>query len=137
YTALLSRVLDACLSYAESFISYRLYEQLDYFNTPENYAVWYMAEPLVISTKTWASLTPAQQKAVIKVGEEMEKKARDDAVAANKEVSKVFTANKVKVHTMTKDEWQAWKKVAEETAWKQFAEKVPRGKELLDLATKP
>jgi len=137
YTALQTKVLDACLTSAESFISYRLYEQLDYFNTPENYAIWYMAEPLVISTTTWASLTPSQQKAVLAVGVQMEKKARDDAVAANKEVSKVFTANKVKVHAMTRDEWQAWKKVAEETAWKQFAEKVPRGKELLDLATKP
>lgn len=137
YTALQTKVLDACMTSAESFISYRLYEQLEYFNTPENYAVWYMGEPLVISVKTWKSLSPSQQKAVLAVGEQMEKKARDDAVAANKEVSKVFKANKVKVHAMTKDEWLAWKKIAEETAWKSFAEKVPAGRELLDLATKP
>jgi hypothetical protein len=53
-----TKVLDACMTSAESFVSYRLYEQLEDFNTPENYSVWYMGEPLVMSTKTWTSLTP-------------------------------------------------------------------------------
>ena len=136
YMALQTRVLDACLTSAESFISYRLYEQLEYFNTPENYSIWYMCEPLVISMKTWASLSPDQQKVFEKVGLEMEKKARDDAVAANKEVTRVFKEKGVKVHVMTKDEWQAWEKVAKASAWKAFAEAVPTGKELLDLAAK-
>ncbi|MFH1491628.1 MAG: C4-dicarboxylate ABC transporter substrate-binding protein, partial [Pseudomonadota bacterium] len=93
-------------------------------------------EPLVISTKTWASLTPGQQKIVEAVGVELEKKSRDDAVAANKEVTKVFQEKNIKVHIMTKAEWQTWKKVAEETAWKRFAQEVPAGKELLELANK-
>jgi TRAP-type C4-dicarboxylate transport system substrate-binding protein len=121
---------------AESFISFRLYEQLEYFNTPENYSVWYMCEPLVISMKTWASLSPEQQKIFEAVGLEMEKKARDDAIAANKEVTKVFSEKGIKVHAMTKEEWQTWEKVAKETAWKAFAQDVPAGKELLDLAAK-
>jgi TRAP-type C4-dicarboxylate transport system substrate-binding protein len=136
YMALQTKVLDACMTSAESFVSYRLYEQLEYFNTPENYSVWYMGEPLVISTKTWASLTPGQQKIVETVGMELEKMSRDDAVAANKEVTKVFQEKNIKVHKMTRDEWQIWRKIAEETAWKRFAEEVPMGKELLDLATK-
>jgi len=136
YMAFQTRVLDACLTSAESFISFRLYEQLEYFNTPENYAIWYMCEPLVISMKTWASLSPDQQKIFEQVGLEMEKKARDDAVAANKEVTKVFAEKGVKVHVMTKEEWQAWEKVAKDTAWKAFAQAVPAGKELLDLASK-
>ncbi|OGP59343.1 MAG: hypothetical protein A2V65_10145 [Deltaproteobacteria bacterium RBG_13_49_15] len=136
YMALQTKVLDACMTSAESFVSYRLYEQLEYFNTPENYSVWYMGEPLVISTKTWASLTPGQQKIMETVGVELEKMSRDDAVAANKEVTRVFQEKNIKVHKMTKDEWQVWRKVAEETAWKRFAEEVPSGRELLDLATK-
>ncbi len=78
YMALQTRVLDACLTSAESFVSYRLYEQLEYFNTPDNYSIWYMCEPLVISMKTWESLPPDQQKIFEEVGLEMEKKARDD-----------------------------------------------------------
>jgi TRAP-type C4-dicarboxylate transport system substrate-binding protein len=136
YMALQTRVLDACLTSAESFISYRLYEQLEYFNTPENYSIWYMCEPLVISMKTWASLSPEHKKIFETVGMEMEKKARDDAIAANKEVTKVFKEKGVKVHAMTQDEWKAWQKVASQTAWKTFAGSVPDGQELLDLATK-
>lgn len=136
YMALQTRVLDACLTSAESFVSYRLYEQLEYFNTPENYSIWYMCEPLVISMKTWASLSPEQKKIFETVGMEMEKKARDDAIAANKEVTKVFKEKGVNVHFMTQDEWKAWEKAAKQTAWKAFAESVPDGQELLDLAAK-
>ncbi len=136
YMALQTRILDACLTSAESFISYRLYEQLEHFNSPENYSIWYMCEPLVISMKTWASLTPEQQKIFETVGLEMEKKARDDAVAANQQVSKVFAEKGVKVHLMTREEWEAWEKVARESAWKAFAQAVPMGQELLDLAAK-
>ncbi len=134
YMAFQTKVLDACMTSAESFVSYRLYEQLEYFNSPESYSVWYMGEPLVISTKTWNSLTPNQQKVIEAVGAELEKMSRDDAVAANKEVGKVFKEKGIKVHNMTKDEWQTWRKLAEETAWKKFASDVPGGQELLDLA---
>jgi TRAP-type C4-dicarboxylate transport system substrate-binding protein len=95
-----------------------------------------MCEPLVISMRTWATLSPDQQKIFEKTGLEMEKKARDDAIAANKEVTKVFKEKGINVHIMTKEEWQAWEKVAKETAWKAFAKEVPAGQELIDLAAK-
>lgn len=134
YMALQTKVLDACLTSAESFVSFRLYEQLEYLNVPESYSIWYMAEPIVISTKTWESLTPDQRKAVEEVGLALEKTATEISNAANVEVSKAFAEKGVKIHKMTKDEWLAWEKVAKDTAWKQFAADVPAGKELLDLA---
>jgi len=136
YMALQTKVLDACLTSAESFVSYRLYEQLEYLNTPDKYSIWYMAEPIVMSTKTWESLTPAQQKAVEEVGLSLEKKATDISVEANLSVGKVFQEHGVKTHAMTLDEWKTWAKLAKETAWKEFAAKVPGGQELLDLAEK-
>lgn len=136
YMALQTKVLDACLTSAESFVSYRLYEQLEYLNTPDKYSIWYMAEPIVMSTKTWESLTPAQQKAVEEVGLSLEKKATEISVEANLSVSKVFQENGVKTHAMTLEEWKAWEAIAKDTAWKQFAETVPGGQELLDLAKK-
>ncbi|MBE0618405.1 MAG: TRAP transporter substrate-binding protein DctP [Proteobacteria bacterium] len=134
YMALQTKVLDACLTSAESFVSYRLYEQLEYLNTPDQYSIWYMAEPIVISMKTWESLSPSQQKAVEEVGLSLEKKATQISVDANAVVSKVFQENKVKTHAMTLEEWKTWEKLAKETAWKEFAAKVPGGQELLDLA---
>lgn len=134
YMALQTKVLDACLTSAESFVSYRLYEQLEYLNTPDQYSVWYMAEPIVIGMKTWESLTPTQQAAVTEVGLSLEKKAAQISVEANAVVSKVFQENGVKTHAMTLAEWQVWEKLAKETAWKEFAAKVPGGQGLLDLA---
>ena len=134
YMALQTKVLDACLTSAESFVSYRLYEQLEYLNVPTTHSIWYMAEPIVVSTKTWESLTPDQRKAMEEVGLALEKKATEISLEANKEVVKVFEEKGVKVHKMNEAEWKAWEKVAKETAWKKFAEGVPGGKELLDLA---
>src|SRR4030042_1517160 len=62
YMALQTKVLDACMPSAESFVSYRLYEQLEFFNSPENVSVWYMGDSLVMSTTTWASLTAGHPK---------------------------------------------------------------------------
>jgi TRAP-type C4-dicarboxylate transport system substrate-binding protein len=134
YMAMQTGVLNAALTSAESFVSYRLYEQLEYFNTPEDYSIWYMAEPIVMSTKTWDSLTAAEKKAVAEVGLALEARALEIAKAANGIATEEFTKAGVTVHAMTKAEWQIWRALAEQTSWKQFAEKVKGGQELLDLA---
>ena len=134
YTALQTGVLDACLTSSTSFISYRLYEQLDYFNSPEKYSIWFMAEPLVVSMKVWNKLSAEEKAAIEKAARELEKKGLEDSVAANQEVSKVMKEHGVKVHAMTMDEWKKWKDLAMKTSWKHFAEKVKNGQKLLELA---
>lgn len=134
YMALQTGVINAGLTSAESFVSYRLYEQLEYFNTPAKYSIWYMAEPLVMSMRTWNSLSDKEKKAVTAVGLKLEDRALEVANAANSRATKVFTEAGVKVHAMTKAEWQQWRVLAEKTSWKRFAEKVKDGTELLELA---
>jgi TRAP-type C4-dicarboxylate transport system substrate-binding protein len=134
YMAMQTGVLNAGLTSAESFVSYRLYEQLEFFNTPEKYSIWYMAEPIVMSMTTWNSLSADEKKAVEKVGLDLEPRALEIANKANGIATKTFTEAGVKVHAMTKDEWQLWRDLAEKTSWKRFAEKVKGGQELLDLA---
>ncbi len=136
YTALQTGVLDACLTSSTSFISYRLYEQLEYFNSPENYAIWYMAEPFVVSMKTWKKLTPKQRQVIEKVSLELEKKGIEDAEKANAQVAQIMKEHGVKVHAMTKDEWEKWRDLAVKTSWKHFAKKVKDGQKLIDMATK-
>ncbi|MCK5539955.1 MAG: TRAP transporter substrate-binding protein DctP [Deltaproteobacteria bacterium] len=134
YMALQTGVLNAGLTSAESFVSYRLYEPLEYFNTPENYSIWYMAEPIVISMRTWNSLSVKEKEAVTEVGLKLEDRALEIANSANSIATKVFKEAGIKVHAMTKDEWQTWRILAEKTSWKRFADKVKSGQELLDLA---
>ncbi len=134
YMALQTGVLNAGLTSAESFVSYRLYEQLEYFNTPEKYSIWYMAEPIVMSMQTWKSLSEKEKKAVVEVGLKLESRALEIANEANTIATKVFSKAGVKVHAMTKEEWKKWQVLAEKTSWKRFSEKVKGGQELLELA---
>ncbi|MCA1959872.1 MAG: TRAP transporter substrate-binding protein DctP [Desulfomonile sp.] len=135
YHALSTGVLDSCLTSSSSFVSYRLYEQLKFMNVPKDYAIWYMAEPLVISLKTWERLKPEQRKVFQDVGDEM---ARDWVVPNfSKDTQTLideFTKAGVQLHYMTKEEFQQWQDFAKKTAWKNYEETVKDGKEILDLA---
>jgi len=135
YHALSTGVLDTMLTSSASFVSYRLYEVLKYINAPRDFPIWYMAENLVISEKTWQRLTPEQQKIFMEVAEWMHvnwiypnfKTLVDKLIAA-------YTKAGVDIHYMTEAEFNAWMEFAKETAWKNFAETVDGGQELLDLA---
>jgi TRAP-type C4-dicarboxylate transport system substrate-binding protein len=136
YHALSTGVIDTMLTSSASFVSYRLYEVLKYINVPRDYSIWFMAENLCISEKTWARLTPEQQKIFMAVAEWMHenwipqnfKGLTDDLVAA-------FSKAGVDIHYMNEAEFNTWLKFAQETAWKNYAETVDGGQELLDLAT--
>ncbi|MCP4630340.1 MAG: hypothetical protein GY850_43560 [bacterium] len=135
YHALSTGVLDTMMTSSASFVSYRLYEVLKYINAPRDFSIWYMAENLVISEKTWQRLTPEQQKIFMEVAEWMHvnwiypnfKTLVDKLIAA-------YTKAGVDIHYMTEAEFDAWMDFAKKTAWKNFAETVDGGQELLDLA---
>jgi TRAP-type transport system periplasmic protein len=137
YHALSTGVLDSCLTSTSSFVSYRLYEQLKFMNVPRDYAIWYMAEPLVISLKTWNRLKPEQQKAFEEVALDMEKNwVIPNFSKDTQNLVTEFSKAGVQLHYMTKEEFDKWLDFARKTAWKNFEETVPGGKELLDLAIK-
>ena len=135
YHALSTGVLDTMLTSSASFVSFRLYEVLKYINAPRDYSIWYMAENLVISEKTWQRLTPDQQKIFMEVAEWMHvnwiypnfKTLVDKLIAS-------YTEAGVDIHYMTEAEFNTWMEFAKKTAWKNFAETVDGGQELLDLA---
>ena len=135
YHALSTGVLNACLTSTASFVSYRLYEQLKYMNAPKDYSIWYMAEPLVMSMKTWNRLTPEQRRMFEEVGRQMEQDWVLPQFSKAKQVlAEKFSEAGVKLHFMTEAEFNEWLAFAQKTAWKDFAETVPEGKELLRMA---
>jgi TRAP-type C4-dicarboxylate transport system substrate-binding protein len=135
YHALSTGVLDTMLTSSASFVSFRLYEVLKYINAPRDYSIWYMAENLVISEKTWQKLTPDQQKIFMEVAEWMHvnwiypnfKTLVDKLITS-------YTEAGVDIHYMNEAEFKVWMEFAKETAWKNFAETVDGGQELLDMA---
>ena len=135
YQAIATGVLDTVLTSAASFVSYRLYEQLKYVNVPTKYAIWFMAENLCISEKTWKRMKPDQQKAMLDAADWLHENwivENFDALAQT--MKKEYEKAGVEVHEMTKDEFTAWKNFAQKTAWKDFADNVKGGQEILDLA---
>jgi TRAP-type C4-dicarboxylate transport system substrate-binding protein len=135
YHALSTGVLDTMMTSSASFVSYRLYEVLKYINAPKDYSIWYMAENLVISKKTWDRLTPEQQKIFKEVADWMHEKwvAQNFKTLVDKLIA-AYTKAGVEIHYMNKQEFDQWLDFAKKTAWKEYAKKVEGGQELLDLA---
>ena len=135
YHALSTGVLDTMMTSSASFVSYRLYEVLKYINAPRDYSIWYMAENLCISMKTWNRLTPDQQKIFLETAEWMhENWIYDNFKTLVDKLIKAYTKAGVNIHYMNQAEFNEWLKFAKKTAWKEYAEKVEGGQELLDLA---
>jgi TRAP-type C4-dicarboxylate transport system substrate-binding protein len=135
YHALSTGVLDTMMTSSASFVSYRLYEVLNYINAPRDYSIWYMAENLCISMKTWNRLTPDQQKIFLEVAEEMhETWVYQNFKTLVDKLIEAYTEAGVDIHYMTEAEFNEWLEFAKQTAWKNFAETVDGGQELLDLA---
>ncbi len=135
YHALATGVLDTTMTSSASFVTYRLYEVLKYINAPVDYAIWYMAENLCISMKTWNRLTPGQQKIFLETAEWMHENwiFQNFKTLSEKLVTEYTKAGR-EVHFMNKQEFEAWLAFSKKTAWKDFAETVDGGQELLDLA---
>jgi TRAP-type C4-dicarboxylate transport system substrate-binding protein len=135
YHALATGVLNTTLTSAASFVSYKLYEVLKFINIPRDYAIWNMSENLIMSKKTWDNLTPEQQKAFSEAAEWLQAEwiPQHFKVLVDNQIS-AFTKAGVKIHYMNKAEFDQWLEFAKKTAWKHFAETVPGGQELLNLA---
>jgi TRAP-type C4-dicarboxylate transport system substrate-binding protein len=93
-----------------------------------------MYEPVLISKKSWDKLSKPQQDALRAAA----KKSEDYFIGESKKLDSksvdVFKKAGVQVVSMNAEQFAAWKKLADQTAYKQFAEKVPGGKELLTKA---
>lgn len=134
YSAMQSGVLDGVWTSSGSLISFRLNELAKHVTTARNKTFWFMFEPLLMAKATYDALTPAQQKIVMEVGASMEKFALDEAKQDDKELADVYAKSGVKVHDMDEKTFATWRKLARESAWKSFAEKVTDGKKLMDMA---
>jgi TRAP-type C4-dicarboxylate transport system substrate-binding protein len=135
YHALSTGVIDTMLTSSASFVSYRLYEVLKYINAPRDYSIWYMAENLIVSKKTWDRLSPEQQKIFLEVAEWMHTNWVDQNTKDGVDkLIEEYTKAGVQIHYMNKAEFDQWLDFAKKTAWKEYAEAVPGGQEYLDLA---
>ena len=134
YNALQQGVAQATDTSTGSFVSFRLYEQIKCITAPGDNALWFMYEPVLISKKSWDKLNDAQKKALTAASQKAEDYFDKESQGLDQKMVDTFKQNKVEVVTLTDAEAQAWRDVAQKTSYKEFAEKVPGGKDLIDKA---
>lgn len=135
YSAMQLGLLDGLWTSSGTFGSYRQYEVAKYYNSPEDYSIYFTIEPIAISMKTWKKLTPEQQKIMTEVGQSLEQKAFEGAKADDRRVAQLFASHNVAIHKMTLDEWNQWQALFQKTSFPKFRAEVPEGARLLDEST--
>ena len=134
YSALQTGVLDATNTSSESFLSYRLYEQLKCYTPAGETALWFMYQPLLINKTTFDELTPEQQKALTDASAKAEAWYLDKAKEGDAVTTKAFADAGVEIAEMTQADFDAWRELAKETSYPAFAASVDGGQDLLDMA---
>jgi TRAP-type C4-dicarboxylate transport system substrate-binding protein len=134
YSALQQGVAQGTDTSSGSFVSFRLYEQLKCLTAPGDNALWFMYEPVLISQKSWGKLNAAQQKALMDASKKAEAYFAAESAGLDNNMVEAYKKAGVEVITLTDAEAQAWRDVAQKTSYKEFADKVPGGKELIEKA---
>jgi TRAP-type C4-dicarboxylate transport system substrate-binding protein len=134
YNALQTGVADGTDTSAGSFVSFRLYEQLACLTAPGDNALWFMYEPVLMSKQAFEGLDKAQQDALLAAAQKSEDYFFAESRKLDQELVDTFTKAGVEVTTMTPEQVALWRDVAKRTSYKTFAEQVPGGQALLDMA---
>ena len=134
YSALQTGVLDAANTSSESFVSYRLYEQLSCYTPAGDYALWFMYQPLMMNKTTFDGLTEEQQAALTEAGKNAEAFYLEQAKEGDAIAAKAFSDAGVELAEMSEADFDAWRELAKTTSYPAFADETPGGQELLDMA---
>jgi TRAP-type C4-dicarboxylate transport system substrate-binding protein len=134
YSGLQTGVLDGANTSSSSLVSYRIYEQVSCLTAPGANALWVMYEPILMAKSSFEKLSPEQQKEILKAGKIAEEYASNASKEADQKLVDAYKKAGVKVVEMTAEQAAMWRKIADESSYKAFAEDVKGGRELLDMA---
>lgn len=134
YMAMQRGLLEAMWTSSSSFGAYHIYDVSHYYTSPEKYTFYFTIEPICISNKAWAKLTPEEQKVMVEVGKELEPQALKGAKEEDALIAQEFASKGNKVSQMTEAEWNLWLQEFKKYVFPKFRETIPNGKWLLNTA---
>lgn len=134
YNAMQTGILNAANTSSSSFVSYRIYEQVSCYTPAGDVALWFMYQPLLMNKSTFDGLTAEQQEALLAASAKAEAFYLEEAKKQDAASEAVFREAGVEIATMSPEDFDAWRALAQETSYKSFVEEVPDGQELLDMA---
>jgi len=134
YNAFQTGVVTGTDTSLGTFASTRLYEVTTCLTAGGSNALWFMYEPVLMSKKSFDKLNKAQQAAIVKAGKDAQAYYEAKADEVNKEAIKAFEDHKVKVVSLSDDEYKAWIDLAKKSSYAKFDKDVPNGQKLIDEA---
>ena len=134
YQGLQAGVLTGVNTSSESFVSFKIYEQVKCITPPGKFALWFMYEPVLMSKKSFDKLNDKQKEAVLAAGKKAEAYMTKAAAGLDTNMEIVFKEKGVQISQMTEADYKAWIAIAKQTSNKQFAEKVKDGDKLIAKA---
>jgi TRAP-type C4-dicarboxylate transport system substrate-binding protein len=134
YIGMQTSALDAAVTSSTSLISFRLEELAKTLTAARKGSFWFMLEPILISKAIFDSLPAQQQNAILEAGAEMEAWGMAEAKKDDETVAKVYADKGVQVADFSEAHLAQWRKIAEESAWKDYAAKSSEAAELLKMA---
>ena len=134
YNALQTGVANATDTSSGSFVSFRLYEQLKCLTAPGDNALWFMYEPVLMSKRSFDGLNADQKKALMAASKKSEDFFAQAAAGLDTKMVAAYKKAGVEVVELNESDFEAWRKVAQQSSYKTFAAKVKGGKALIDKA---
>lgn len=134
YNALQTGVAEGTDTSNGSFVSFRIYEQVKCITAPGENALWFMYEPVLMSKKSYDKLSADQKKALTAAAKKSEDYFNAESRKLDDKMVETFKKNNVEVVTLTKEEYDAWIKIAQQSSYKVFASEVSDGQKLIDAA---
>ncbi|MFQ3209864.1 MAG: TRAP-type C4-dicarboxylate transport system substrate-binding protein [Colwellia sp.] len=135
YSAMQTGILDVANTSSSSFVSYRIYEQVKcYTPATKDAALWFLYQPVIMNKTKFEKLNLAQQKALLAASKKAEAYYLKEAKLQDLNSVEVFRKAGVKIATMTPEDFNEWRVLAQKTSYKKFLESHPDGKKLLDMA---
>ena len=134
YAALQTGACDSVITSSTSLISFRMEEIAKHLTSGRGHSIWFMLEPLLMSKQIFDSLTQKQRDTIMEIGGELEAFGTQGAQADDQRIEEVFSKAGAKIATMDDETLAQWRKLAEETAWKDFAARNSSCADFLKLA---
>ncbi len=134
YTAMQTGVLDATMTSSISFVSFRLYEQVQCFTAAGDTALWFMYQPMLMAKSSFERLTEEQQAVLRRAAKKAQAYFATEAVKVDQLAEDAFEKAGVEIAHLSEDDLAAWHALARETSQKLFAEDVEGGQALLEKA---
>jgi TRAP-type transport system periplasmic protein len=134
YKGLQSGVLNGINTSSESFVTFKIFEQVKCITPPGKFALWFMYQPVLMSQKSYDKLNEKQKEALVAAGKKAEQYMLKEAANLDTKMERIFKEKNVQIAYLSEADFKAWLQIAKATSYKKFAEKVKDGDKLIAKA---